>query len=549
MPRVLYANNAATSLAGPISSTATTANLASGTGALFPAIPGGSGDYFALTLNDQATGLECEICYVVGRSGDIVTLERGQEGTTARAWIAGDKAENLLTAGTTSDLAQPLDTQAQTGNFASDTSGTANVIVASLSPAPVSLASIVGTPLRIKVANTTTSSTVVLNLNGFGNQPVVLPGGALPPSGSILADGFIEIIWDGSAYQATSIAGVVIPYSVFLGTSTGSANTQVFTPSTPVAALSTNVLYSGIWGYTNNGPMTVNISGRGAVPVYRQGPAGPVPCLGGEAVVGNDSGLRYDGTRLQMVAISQGLTGVGGAKSGLVITVTSASAITISAREVQLETASGIYATAKAVSASINTGTTGAGGLDTGSLANSTAYAVYLISTGGAVAGLLSASFTAPTLPVGYSLVALVGGVMTAPSGGLVGSIQSGNRLQFVVGGANLPTVVEAASGVAGNVTTPTFVAVALSSLIPPIASEVQGLLSSNYSNDAAMLLAPNANYGGNQSTNNMPILANFDSPDGYSVPFSLALESPYLYWACSTPNGVLALTGCTFNL
>lgn len=100
----LFANDASSTLAAPISSTATSVTLASGTGALFP--NPSAGQQFALTFNDAATGLLTEIVYCSAISGDTLTIARAQEGTTAQAWLAGDLAANLLTAGTMEAMLQ-----------------------------------------------------------------------------------------------------------------------------------------------------------------------------------------------------------------------------------------------------------------------------------------------------------------------------------------------------------------------------------------------------------------------------------------------------------
>ena len=104
MPQILFANNAGSTLAGSISGAAASANLASGAGALFPSPSGG--DYFVATLIDAATGLVNEIVHVTARSGDTVTIVRGQEGTAARAWAPGDIFSMLITAGMFATLLQ-----------------------------------------------------------------------------------------------------------------------------------------------------------------------------------------------------------------------------------------------------------------------------------------------------------------------------------------------------------------------------------------------------------------------------------------------------------
>lgn len=93
MTRIRWSNNAGTTLALSISNVDTTATLASGTGALFPSPA--AGEYFTMTFS---AGVDREIVNVTNRVGDVVTIVRGQEGTTALAWNAGDSAENLLTA-------------------------------------------------------------------------------------------------------------------------------------------------------------------------------------------------------------------------------------------------------------------------------------------------------------------------------------------------------------------------------------------------------------------------------------------------------------------
>lgn len=108
---LLAANNAQTVLAAGISSSATTLTVNTGTGSLFPS-PSAGVSFFKLTLIDAATGQISEIIHVNARSGDTMTIERGQEGTTARAWSANDIAANMMTAGTLSYILgnfQPLD--------------------------------------------------------------------------------------------------------------------------------------------------------------------------------------------------------------------------------------------------------------------------------------------------------------------------------------------------------------------------------------------------------------------------------------------------------
>lgn len=97
MGTFLFANNASSTLAAPVAPGATAMTLAAGGGALFP--NPSAGQQFAMTLNDAATGLLTEIVYCTARAGDVLTVERAQEGTVAQSWLAGDLAANLVTKG------------------------------------------------------------------------------------------------------------------------------------------------------------------------------------------------------------------------------------------------------------------------------------------------------------------------------------------------------------------------------------------------------------------------------------------------------------------
>lgn len=91
---VLFTNNASSTLASAISNVQTSVTVATGTGVLFPSISGA--DYFYATIVNSSNLIE--IVRVTGRSGDVLTVLRGQEGTTARNYSAGDKIEVRVTA-------------------------------------------------------------------------------------------------------------------------------------------------------------------------------------------------------------------------------------------------------------------------------------------------------------------------------------------------------------------------------------------------------------------------------------------------------------------
>lgn len=93
-------NNAYSTLASSIVAGDLTISLAPGTGVRFPAA--GGADYFYATLIN--TSNELEIVRVTSRAIDTLTVVRGQDSTTARAYSAGDRIELRVTAALIADI-------------------------------------------------------------------------------------------------------------------------------------------------------------------------------------------------------------------------------------------------------------------------------------------------------------------------------------------------------------------------------------------------------------------------------------------------------------
>ena len=96
-----FTNNAATTLASSITSSATSLTVQTTTGALFPTLTGDN--FFYCTLQNTAGSLY-EIVKVTARSSDTFTIVRAQEGTTATAFNTGDYVQLRLTAGEITEL-------------------------------------------------------------------------------------------------------------------------------------------------------------------------------------------------------------------------------------------------------------------------------------------------------------------------------------------------------------------------------------------------------------------------------------------------------------
>lgn len=153
----LFINNAASTLASGITDVATSLTVATGKGALFPAPTGG--DYFLLTLTQATSETSWEVVKVTARTGDVMTIVRAQESTTAAAWATGDKAELRVTAETLNSLADDATVTAHTSNVSNPHTVTAtqvglgNVDNTSDADKPVSSAQAIALGLKANVAD------------------------------------------------------------------------------------------------------------------------------------------------------------------------------------------------------------------------------------------------------------------------------------------------------------------------------------------------------------------------------------------------------------
>jgi len=143
--------------------------------------------------------------------------------------------------------------------------------------------------------------------------------------------------------------------------------------------------------------------------------------------------------RVQTLQDSSGVlaltSNAGVSVSGLIIQNNSGTPntkIDISATDVVMGDTSGNTVRSINVSVTINAATTGANGLDAGSLSNSTWYYIWLISNGTTTSGLVSASSTAPTMPSGYTYKKRVGSFITDGSATFKRISQKGSYASYV---------------------------------------------------------------------------------------------------------------------
>jgi hypothetical protein len=195
MTELLFANEAAATLAGAITNTSTTVSLQTGEGALFPNPTGGQA--FTATFTDAATGLLTEIVSCTARSGDVLTIVRAQEGTTALNWNPGDFFNQLWTAGQAAAMLQASQIPSSTIYFGVD-AGLVNAMAATVSPVLSGLTT--GDLFEIIPLYANTSATVTLNVSSLGAQNVFRADGSALQVGDIQAAPYTaQIVWNGTA--------------------------------------------------------------------------------------------------------------------------------------------------------------------------------------------------------------------------------------------------------------------------------------------------------------------------------------------------------------
>jgi hypothetical protein len=207
--KVLYSNNAASTLASGINSTATSMTVASGTGGVFP--NPGAGEYFYVTLaNDDETTLE--IVKVTARTNDVLTIERGFDGTTSSSFLTAAKVELRITKIVLDSIDSYHDDR--TINALGSVSGTTDIDLANGTNVTATIAE--ATTFTISGITSGSVNTVTLYLTNAGAYTITWPSGTtfnrnaapvLPASGDTI---IVLETYD----NATSYAGIQVWRSV-----------------------------------------------------------------------------------------------------------------------------------------------------------------------------------------------------------------------------------------------------------------------------------------------------------------------------------------------
>ena len=244
--------------------------------------------------------------------------------------------------------------------------------------------------------------------------------------------------------------------------------------------------------------------------------------------------------------------GIAGSHSNLKLSANgTTAAVAITADAVCVKDSNFIQKVLNVISLSASIAASGVNGLDTGVSAANTWYSVWVIWNGTTTASLLSLSATAPTMPVGYTHKARVGWIRSDSTANKfpLGFIQFGKKVQYVSAtGTNVPILPIMASGVAGTytLTAITWAAVATANYIPPTAGMIKLNISRTRNTGsafAAVAVAPNTSYQGNQSTNpGFFDQANVNSWGNTEI--SMITESANIQWASSAAGGAIACIG-----
>lgn len=161
-----------------------------------------------MTIQDAATQLTNEIVLCTARTGDVCTVQRGQQGTTAVTWNAGDIVQQLVTRGDLEKMIQ-IDQLQQAIYTACAASGT-NSLTATLDSELTALPDSLCFTLRAAAANTgPVTLTLTLGTTVQPAENVVKYGGSSLNAGDIPAAGYpCVLIWSAmlGAYVLTNPA-------------------------------------------------------------------------------------------------------------------------------------------------------------------------------------------------------------------------------------------------------------------------------------------------------------------------------------------------------
>jgi hypothetical protein len=432
------------------------------------------------------------------------------------------------------------------------------------------------------IAGFTNTGDTTLNVNSTGGVHIKHPtptGSELLTGGEIVVGQLTQVYYDGTNWQLINVANQLGGFGT--ATSLSSANTIT------LANAPNHNIYLGPGAVT-----TINsfaTAGSVDLPTYRitfAGPGGIILTYNATSMIlpgagnittqpgdtataqylgsGNWQITSYNRANGSSVVINTPLCGA----NGLSIannTGTPNTNIDMVADKVVMLNSTGVPIADTNVSVTVNT-TTGGSGTSTANGMDGTARAsnawtyFWFISNGSATAGLGSASYTAPTLPSGYTYSCLMGAMQTDPTGNFFRINQLGNWARYIITSATNTasfalTPMNIISGTAGSTfsaTSPTLVAASVRGntfCAPHIATHVNVSVNTaqNAGTSANVEVAPSAAYSGANNgpngTNGMayPIAT---GSAAWNVAALIQLESSSIYYAANAAGGAALCQG-----
>lgn len=331
-------------------------------------------------------------------------------------------------------------------------------------------------------------------------------------------------------------------------TSTGTANAQaVATTQGNFSDVQGNAI-SWLAGFSVTSASTLSGDGASALAIKIVTPTGLRDTATGDIIAGGEYIGISDGAVLQLVnpTLKAGLAPlVQGSGKNIKSSWASTSTANITADQLAVQNSAGLSNLLTGISQVLNTATSGANGIDTGSIAASTFYNTFII-WGTAGTACLASTSTTPTLPTGYTYYAAVGKVVTDSSSHLIGFKQIGKRWQYQVGN-NLSAKPVMGSGATASFPAPATVAVG--GFVPSDAASIQGFVGSgsNGSSQGVWTNSASASIGGGSNGDATSYLSGGGAFTGTGY-FDMLLEGSNIYWNSNSGGGFLTCQGFTLG-
>ena len=246
----IFTNNAKTTLSTSITSSQTTVTVADGS--KFP-IPS-AGQQFKVTFNSVTNTTLYEICNCTARSGNTLTVIRGQEGTSGHAFDAGDNVGHFDTAGVMTDLIQSE--QLQSGTYSIGTAGgSANALTATITSNLTAIPNGMSLTIISAYANTgATTFNLTLGSTVTGVIPIVQGNTSPLAPGIIPSAGYPISLTYSATFNAWVLTDGLIDLSTYAPinspTFTGVPKAPTYSPPSPTVPSPTNQIATT--GYVYN---------------------------------------------------------------------------------------------------------------------------------------------------------------------------------------------------------------------------------------------------------------------------------------------------------